>query len=98
MKTKILVAAVIASTTGSVSAQDDDFLFELEEIVVTAQKREQSMHDVPFSVSAVTGETLKDNGVFDIIDLQATTPSLMSPSTGSPGQGASFRLRVKMIR
>jgi|TARA_B110000967_G_scaffold210056_1_gene269987 iron complex outermembrane receptor protein len=93
MKTKILVAAVIASTTGSVSAQDDDFLFELEEIVVTAQKREQSMHDVPFSVSAVTGETLKDNGVFDIIDLQATTPSLMSPSTGSPGQGASFRLR-----
>jgi len=66
---------------------------QLEEIIVTAQKREQSMQSVPFSVSAISGQTLKDTGVFDIIDLQSVTPSLMTPSTGSPGQGASFRLR-----
>jgi outer membrane receptor protein involved in Fe transport len=51
------------------------------------------MQEVPFSVTAFTGDDLKDTGVFDIIDLQNTTPSLMTPSTGSPAQGASFRLR-----
>lgn len=65
----------------------------LEEIIVTAQKREQSIQDIPFSVSALSGESLSNSGVVDVMDLQSISPSLMMPSTGAPGQGASFRLR-----
>ena len=82
----VLAAALCSSSVVSFAAQ-------LEEIVVTAQKREQSMQDVPFSVAAVPGETLRNTGVTDLMNLQNISPSLMTPSTGSPGQGASFRLR-----
>ncbi|MDD3763358.1 MAG: TonB-dependent receptor [Nevskiales bacterium] len=38
---------------------------QIEEIVVTAQKTAQSLHDVPISVSALDGDTLKQAGTFD---------------------------------
>ena len=91
MKTNRLSYAVMVASIGLGAAPA--LAQQLEEIVVTAQKREQSMQDVPFSVSAMTGETLRNRGINDIIDLQAITPSLMTPSTGSPGQGLSIRLR-----
>jgi len=91
MTMKIFYKAIFV--TGAALLTANAFAAQLEEIVVTAQKREQSLQDVPLSVSAVTGETLEDTGVFDIIDLQATTASLMIPSTGGRTQGASIRLR-----
>ncbi len=50
----------------------------LEEITVTAQKREQSLEDVPLSVSAITGEAVDDyvNGGLDIRALAARVPGL----------------------
>ncbi|MCP5179967.1 MAG: TonB-dependent receptor [Pseudomonadales bacterium] len=65
----------------------------LEEIVVTAQKREQSLQDVPFSVTAMSGESLQAMQVHDVQDLASVEPSLFITSTGSVGQGAAFRLR-----
>jgi len=47
----LAIAAVLASNQPAIA-------FELEEIVVTAQKREQSLHDVPMFVSVVSAETL----------------------------------------
>lgn len=44
-------------------------LFALEEIVVTAQRREQSLQDVPIAVSAVDTDTLKQNGLTGLQDL-----------------------------
>jgi len=41
----------------------------IEEIVVTAQKREESINDVGMSIDAATGELLKDLGITDVADL-----------------------------
>ena len=49
----------------------------LEEVIVTAQKREQSLQDVPIAVSAFTGEMLERAGVKDMFDLQVNAPSLI---------------------
>jgi iron complex outermembrane receptor protein len=46
------------------------------EVVVTAQKRAENVQDVPISVTAFSGETLKAAGVQDIRDLRRLTPSL----------------------
>jgi iron complex outermembrane receptor protein len=54
-----VVAATVAFAglySGGVSAQG----IVLDEVIVTAQKREQSLEDVPASVSAVSGETVRD--------------------------------------
>lgn len=48
----------------------------LEEVVVTAQKREEDLQDVPISVQAFGAETLDALGIFDTSDLQFVTPTL----------------------
>ena len=53
----------------------------VDEIVVTAQKREQSLQDVPIVVNVVTAQQLQDAGVRDIKDLTVLTPGLMVTST-----------------
>lgn len=49
----------------------------LEEIVVTAQKREQSLQDVPISIQAFSEEALRDSGVNKVEDLALVTPGLV---------------------
>jgi iron complex outermembrane receptor protein len=48
----------------------------LEEIVVTAQKREQSLQDVGISVSAFSGEQLRDLGMTRTVDITQQVPGL----------------------
>ena len=56
---KSILAASILTATTSLSASE----FMLEEVVVTAQKRSESLQDVPVAVSAFTNEALTDFGV-----------------------------------
>ena len=61
---KILVVAVetlIATTGLLVTAQEQTLI--LEEIVVTANIREQNLQDVPISVTAVTGLKMAEAGI-----------------------------------
>jgi len=46
----------------------------LDEIVVTAQKREQSLNDVPVSVNVASGEQLAQRGITDVADLGKLVP------------------------
>ncbi len=48
----------------------------LEEIVVTAQKREQNLQDIPLAVTALTGDTLASRNVATVSDLTRLAPSL----------------------
>ena len=51
----------------------------LEEVVVTATKRSESIQDVPLSVSVITGEVIERAEVRDLLDLQSVVPSLRVP-------------------
>ena len=57
----------------------------LEEIVVTATKREASLHDVPFSVAAVTADQIRNNGAGNIVELARNVAGLAITDLG-PGQ------------
>src|SRR5690349_2321393 len=48
----------------------------VEEVVVTARRREESLKDVPVAVTAVSGERLAATGAVDITTLQQSTPNL----------------------
>jgi len=48
---------------------------QLEEVTVTAQKREQSLQEVPVAVTAFGEDQLLENGVADLTDVQKLTPN-----------------------
>jgi iron complex outermembrane recepter protein len=56
-----------------------------DDIVVTAQKREQSLQDVPLAVQAFTGETLERTGVNDVTRLVDFVPGASVVSRSAPG-------------
>ena len=56
---------------------DDRYPLEdrvLEEIIVTAQKREQGLREVPISISVIDGQEIKDNAILELEDLSAQVP------------------------
>jgi outer membrane receptor protein involved in Fe transport len=57
----------------------------LEEVVVTAQKRQTNIQDTPLSITAVTGDQLQSAGITDMTTLATQTPGLAVESAG-PGQ------------
>ena len=65
----------------------------LEEIIVTAQKREQNLQDVGISVTAYTGEQIKELGLADTVDLTTMTPGLQYTVPNAEGSQINFFLR-----
>jgi iron complex outermembrane receptor protein len=65
----------------------------LEEIVVTAQKREQNLQDVPVSVTAFTGDQLKDLRITNTDDVVDFTPGLTVFYPLAEGNTPNFSLR-----
>lgn len=65
----------------------------LEEIVVTAQKREQNLQVVPISITALTETAIVANRIQDIRDLNALAPNLTVRLSTGGGQIPNFTLR-----
>jgi outer membrane receptor protein involved in Fe transport len=55
---------------------------QLEEVVVTAQKREQSANDIGMAISALTGDAMQALGVQDTTDLALAIPGLTFADSG----------------
>jgi iron complex outermembrane recepter protein len=87
LRRAVLVA--LALSAAPVTAQETEQTQEsgrsIETIVVTAQKREQSLQDVPIVVTAISEQLLQDTGVKDIKDLTLLAPGLTVTSTTSEG-------------
>ena len=88
------VAAVAFGFAGAAQAQDGQDAATVDDIIVTAQKREQSLQDVPIVVTSLSAEVLQDAGVRDIKDLQILTPGLTVTSTTTE---ASTTARIRGV-
>lgn len=71
---KVIGGLIILAAATSVAAQDTAAI--LEEIVVTAQKREQSLVDVGIAIDVVSGERLRESGAASLIDVAQFSPGL----------------------
>lgn len=77
-----------AATPAEAAAPAEDF----GEVVVTASKREQTLQDVPISVSVTSADTLEKAQIVDLKDLQSVVPSLKVTQFQSAGQ-TNFTIR-----
>ena len=99
----LALAAVLLVLPGQVGAQ------ALEEIVVTARKREESLQDVPISVMAISGDVIEQQGILDFQALAPYTPNfsygqstgasdfLIIRGLGTVGSGVHFEQAVGQI-
>ncbi len=85
----ILGIAFLCSSP-SLHAQEEDGE-QIETIVVTAQKREQSILDVPFSISAVTQQEMEAAGVNSMADIFRRVPSLSVIDQGAARKNVIIR-------
>jgi iron complex outermembrane recepter protein len=84
----LLALAIATTLPGAVNAQE----LVLEEVVVTSQKRVQSLQDVPISVSALSGDRLNDASIEKIDDLVGFVPNIHMTESG-----LSTQLRIRGI-
>ncbi|MCY4164849.1 MAG: TonB-dependent receptor [Gammaproteobacteria bacterium] len=84
-----LVAAVVIAPR-PVAAQSD----ALEEIVVTARKREESIQDIPIAVTAFTADDIRELGLTSVDDIALFTPGFSFQS----GQGRNAALDRPALR
>ena len=78
-----VLALSLALSPTVVLAQAADPPSLVSELVVTAQKREQGLQDVPIVVTTLSQQVLQDAGVRDVKDLMQVTPGLIVSSTFS---------------
>jgi iron complex outermembrane recepter protein len=69
-----IALAITFLWAGSLSAQSSSL--QIEEIIVTAQKREQNLNDVGVAVTVVSGADIKGQRLTQMVDLAAQTPNV----------------------
>ena len=93
---RTLAGATIAVTAALIGIQDiaaQDA--ELEEIVVTARKRSESVLEIPISVSAFTQDDLDNLGMNTLEDLSTVTPGFAFQNIGQGGTGGRHNPNIR---
>jgi len=84
-RTPIAAGVMVALTAPAVLAQE-----QIEEVIVTAQKRTENLQDVPISIQAIGEQSIKELNLTNFKDYAAMLPSVaMTPTLGA---GSSFSL------
>lgn len=85
---RLVAACALATGAAAVSAQPI-----LEEVIVTAQKREQSLQDAPIAITAFGAEDIETRGIRDVQDIGLFVPNVqIAPSPGG-STGATIAIR-----
>jgi iron complex outermembrane recepter protein len=88
----LLAAGVAPMSFAQQAGSAADTTAELTEVVVTAEKREEKLQDVPIAITVVNQQQLTDEHVTELADLSRTTPSLqITQAFGGPGGGGQIR-------
>ncbi|MGI9264946.1 MAG: TonB-dependent receptor [Gammaproteobacteria bacterium] len=91
---RLLVCSIVAPISTAALAQSDDETAEgvLEEIIVTSDRRERAVMDVPQSIQAVTEAQLQLPTLNDLSDIQNLVPGATTFSNKAPNkEGIQFR-------
>lgn len=87
------VFALVMTQPALAQASGDASSFGVEDIVVTAQKREQRLQDVPIAITAVSQDTLQVNRVVNVTDLSGLAPGLVARTNAGSQGSPQFSMR-----
>ena len=89
----VLLTGVFAISPGTsiLGQEDSDSGRQIEELIVTAQRIDEDIQDVPIAVTALTGDMLVEQQVITPSDLQMSSPGVTFTSTNFGGSSFSIR-------
>lgn len=91
MKRLALMAALAASAATPALASEPEEAALVEEVIVTAQRREQAMLDVPISLTAMPASRLDELHIEALADMAVFTPGFFA--TGQPSRSPNLVIR-----
>ena len=86
-------ASTMALGVAEASAQTTRTVSEVEQVIVTARRKEENAQNVPVSVSVQSGAALQRQSVRDVFDLQRTTPGLTITPSAQGAYRPTYELR-----
>ncbi len=86
-RTPVATGVVLALASPALMAQDS---FQIEEVIVTAQKRSENLQDVPISIQALGSEALEELNLANFKDYTQMLPSVSMTPSLSAGAGTSL--------
>jgi iron complex outermembrane receptor protein len=91
----ILLGVILISPINSLIAQETSSVdsYGLEEIIVTAQKRDDSIQTVPIAITAISGDILDKRAVVNLESLQGLVPGAQIGQFANTPHGAVFNIR-----
>ncbi|MCH2191187.1 MAG: TonB-dependent receptor [Gammaproteobacteria bacterium] len=96
--TGMLSGGVIAQSdtdTSAASAVDSPGKTQLEELIVTATRRETSLQDVPYNISAIGGGQIEAQKIQDSAELLRSTPGVIAADRGVRNASTKNDIRVR---
>ncbi len=92
----LAVSSVLAGGTPAARAQDASTA-ALAEVVVTATRREQSIQDIPFNISALGGEALEKANIIEAVEALRTMPGISVQDRGHRNAGVTSSIVIRGI-
>ena len=87
---------VLSSAAMSAPVIAEESSLAIEEIIVTARKREESVQDVPVAMTALSGE-LRDSTIRDLADTEGYSPNVVFNNGAESGGGRNTRMIVRGV-
>ncbi len=88
---KAVSVALAQAASGPVIAASEP----IQEVVVTAQRRSEDILDVPYNISAVSGQTILDNHVLDTAELMRSVPGVSVVDRGDRNSSVVSGIRIR---
>lgn len=89
--------SVSIALAGAAMASSAQASKTLEEVIVTASKRMESVQDIPYNISAITGDSLEAKGITDLTKLARIVPGLAFSDRGARSGLISSGLVIRGI-
>jgi outer membrane receptor protein involved in Fe transport len=93
----LAVSSILAGGSTAARAQEAPVTADLGEVIVTATRREQAIQDVPFNISALSGDALEKANIIDSVEALRTMPGISVQDRGYRNGGVTSSVVIRGI-
>ena len=86
---------LLISSSVNLTAQEDETETSVEEVIVTATSRESTVLDVPYNISTISGNEIKDRAILDANELLRNFAGISTIDRGYRNAGTTSNIRIR---